>query len=176
MTLNTFNWSAILRRDVVAGLIVLLSLPAHCKEPQVKTLLDQIYRHYIGSSVGEGKGVALTDPKIVRGYFTMGLASLIIEDRAVETRRGEQPALDGDPFVGHPEWDISNLAIDVKETGPFRATGTVTFTNGGKPEKIVLELQRFGPDWRIADIEWQSGSLRGTFRRKAAYRIIAVPR
>jgi hypothetical protein len=85
-------------------------------------------------------------------------------------------SIDGDPFVGHPEWNISNLAIDVKETGPFRATGTVTFTNGGKPEKIVLELQRFGPDWRIADIEWESGSLRGTFRRKAAYRIIAVPR
>ena len=155
---------------------VLLTLPAQCKEPPIKAFLDQIYRHYVGSSVGEGKGVALTNPKIVRAYFTMGLASLIIEDRAVETRHGEQPVPEGDPFVGHPEWDISNLVIEVKEIGPFKATGIVTFTNGGKPEKIVLELQRFGPDWRIADIGWESGSLRSTFRRKAPYRNISAPR
>jgi hypothetical protein len=60
--------------------------------------------------------------------------------------------------------------------GAFKATGTVTFTNDGKPEKIVLELQRSGNDWRIADIDWDSGNLRGTFRRKAAYHGEALPR
>jgi len=180
MTGNVFNWLAISRRHFIASLIIVLSVPAHGKdhgkEQPIKAFLDQIYRHYVGSSTGEAKGIALPDPKAVRGYFTMGLASLIIEDRAIETRQGEQPALDSDPFVGHREWDISNMAINVKETGPFRATGTVTFTNGGKPEKIVLALQRLGSDWRIADIEWESGSLRNTFRRKAVDMGIAAPR
>ncbi len=115
--------------------------------------------------------LALTDAKAARAYFTVGLASLIIEDRTLEP-----PALEGDPFVGHREWDISNLAIEVKGIGAFKATGTVTFTNDGKPEKIVLELQRSGNDWRIADIDWDSGNLRGTFRRKAAYHSEALPR
>jgi hypothetical protein len=111
--------------------------------------------------------------KAVRAYFTVGLASLIIID---DRTHGELPVLDGDPFVGHREWDISNLAIEVKRTSAFKATGTITFTNDGKPEKIVLELQRFGNDWRIADIEWDSGSLRNAFRRRAAYDGEALPR
>ena len=60
--------------------------------------------------------------------------------------------------------------------GAFKATGTVTFTNDGKPETIVLELQRSGNDWRIADIDWNSGNLRRAFRRKAAYGGEALPR
>jgi hypothetical protein len=78
--------------------------------------------------------------------------------------------------VGHREWDISNLAIEVKGIGTFKATGTVTFTNHGKPGKIVLELQRSANDWRIADIDWDSGNLRSAFRRKAAYDGEAMPR
>jgi len=30
-------------------------------------------------------------------------------------------------------------------------------------------LLRSGKEWRIADIVWDSGSLRGLYRRKAAY-------
>ena len=101
---NAFSWRAILRHDVIVALIILVSAPAQSKEPQVKAFLDGIYRHYLGSSVGDGKGIALTNPKIVREYFTMGLASLIIDDRAIETRYGERPALDGDPFVGRHGW------------------------------------------------------------------------
>jgi len=101
------------------------------------------------------------------GPFIMGL---------LETKHGEPQALDGDPFVGHREWDISNLAIEVKGIGAFKATGTVAFTNDGKPEKIVLELQRSGNDWRIADIDWDSGNLRSAFRHKAAYVGETLPR
>jgi hypothetical protein len=46
--------------------------------------------------------------------------------------------------------------------------GTVTFMNSGKPQKVVLELLRSGNEWRIADIAWDSGTLRGLYRRKAA--------
>ena len=78
--------------------------------------------------------------------------------------------------MGPREWGISNLAIQVNGIGAFKATGTVTFTNHGKPGKIVLELQRSGNDWRIADIDWDSGNLRSAFRRKAAYDGEAMPR
>jgi hypothetical protein len=41
--------------------------------------------------------------------------------------------------------------------------------NFGKPEKVVLELLRSGEEWRIADVEWASGTLHGLYRRKTAY-------
>jgi len=32
--------------------------------------------------------------------------------------------------------------------------------NFGKPEKVVLELFSSGKEWRIADVQWDSGTLR----------------
>jgi hypothetical protein len=167
--MNAFSLAAISRRDVIASLIVLIPVPALGKERAAKTFLDEIYRHYVGSSLRDAKGIALADANAVRAYFTAGLALLIIEDEVVKIKHDEPPALDRDPFVGHREWDISDLAIEVKQIGGFKAIGTVTFTNSSKPEKVVLELQHLGNDWRIADIEWDSGGLRNAFRRKAAY-------
>jgi hypothetical protein len=132
-----------------------------------KSFLQQIYQNYVGSSTGAAKGVPLAAAKDVRGYFTVGLASLILEDRTSAAKRGEPPALDGDPFVGHQDWEISNLAVEVKDTGAAKAIGTVTFTNSGKQEKVVLELLRSGKDWRIADIQWDASSLRALYRKKA---------
>lgn len=181
MTATAFGRSAVSRRNIVAGLIVLVPIPTfgkepNAKEPSAKAFLDKIYRQYLGSSTSGTEGVALADAKAVRAYFTVGLASLIIDDRSLETAHGQSPVLDGDPFVGHREWDISSLAIKVKRISAFKATGTITFTNKGAPETIVLELQRFCNDWRIADIEWNSGSLRNAFRRRAAYDGEALPR
>jgi hypothetical protein len=161
------SWLAPWLAIVLAIVLASGSLPARAAEPSAKTFLDSIYRHYVGSSA-TANGVPITTAKAVRGYFTVGLASIIIEDRAAAAKRGEPPVLDGDPFVGHQDWDISNLVIDVKETGSVKAVGTVTFMNTGKPEKIMVELLRSGNEWRIADIEWDSGTLRGLFRRKAA--------
>jgi hypothetical protein len=64
---------------------------------------------------------------------------------------------------------VSDLSIDVKDTGAPKTVGTVTFVNFGKPEKVVLELLRSGEEWRIADVEWDSGTLHGLYRRKATY-------
>jgi hypothetical protein len=84
--------------------------------------------------------------------------------------------LDGDPFIGIQDWDISNLAIEVKDTGAFKAIGTVTFMNSGKHEQVVLELLRSGNDWRVADVAWDSGTLRALYRRHAARDSESVPR
>ena len=162
------SWRAIAAG--AAALLALAAVPAFAAGGSpAKAFLDSIYQQYVGNSAATAKGVPLANAKAVRGYFTVGLASLIIEDRAAAAKRGEPPVLDGDPFVGRQDWDISNLAIDVKDTGAFKAIGTITFVDSGKPSKIVLELLRSGNDWRIADIEWDSGSLRALYRRKAAH-------
>jgi hypothetical protein len=109
MTANAFPRAAMSRRNVIAGLIVLISIPTLRKGPASKAFLDEIYRHYVGDSTSDAKGIALTNAKAVRAYFTVGLASLIIEDRTLEIKRSEPPVLEGDPFVGHRQWDISKF-------------------------------------------------------------------
>lgn len=160
------------RRAFTAGLVVLatsFAAPAWARpsEPHAsaKGFLEDIYRAYVGSSPASAKGIVLDQPEIVRRYFSPGLASLILEDSAEARQRGEVPTLNGDPFVGHQEWQISDLAIDVKDS-TIKAVGTVSFTNFGKPEKLVLELLKVGESWRIADIRWPSGTLRELFRKK----------
>jgi hypothetical protein len=184
MPMNMFVRPALSRRSVLAGAAIAVAFPALpasaakavTKESVAKAFLDSIYQRYVGNSVETAKGIPLASAKSVRGYFTVGLASLIIDDQATAAKRGEAPVLDGDPFVGRQDWDISNLAIEVKETGALKAIGTVTFMNSGKPEKVVLELLRSGDDWRIADITWESGSLRGLYRRKATRDAETAPR
>ncbi len=166
------------RRRLALGFAAILAFPAvpafaggkrSTGEHPAKKFLGSIYQRYLGESSAAAAGIPLTDAQSVRSYFTSGLASLILEDRAAATTRGESSVLDGDPFIGHPEWDISDLSIDVKDTGAPKTFGTVTFMNFGKPEKVVLELLRSGNEWRIAEVEWDSGTLRGLYRRNAAY-------
>ena len=66
-----------------------------------------------------------------------------------------------------------NVAIvDLRPSSRVVAEGldvdfTVTIVNFGKSEKVVVELLKVGPDWRIADIQWDDAStLRGLFRKK----------
>jgi len=63
----------------------------------------------------------------------------------------------------------------LKDTAGFKTVGTVSFLNFGKPEKVTLELLRSGNEWRIADVAWDSGTLRGLYRPKAAYDGEAIP-
>jgi len=169
------------RRRLVLGLASTVAFPAvrafaggkppakEHKEHAAKKFLGSIYQRYLGKSSVAAAGVSLTDPQSVHNYFTFGLASLILEDRAAATKQGGPPALGTDPFVGRLEWDISDLSIDVKDSGGPKTVGTITLINFGKPERVVLELLRSGTEWRIADVEWDSGTLRGLYRRRAAY-------
>jgi hypothetical protein len=169
--------TAFSRRSLALGFVVALALsvvPAfagtrrRAGEHSAKQFLGSIYQHYLGKSSTAATGLALTDARSVRSYFTTGLAELILDDRAAATKQGESPVLNSDPFIGHSEWDISDLSVDVKESAGLKTVGTVSFLNFGKPEKVALELLRSGNEWRIADVEWDSGTLRGLYRRKAA--------
>jgi Protein of unknown function (DUF3828) len=131
-----------------------------------KAFLEAIYKNYMGDSATNALGVSLDGNAAVRRYFSAGLAHLMLEDEASAKRKNAVPALDGDAFVGHQEWEIADLAIDVKEKGPTKATGTVSFTNFGKPEKVVIELLNAGEGWRISDIQWPEGTLRALYRKK----------
>jgi hypothetical protein len=167
-TLTSTAWS---RRGFVFGLAALLVLPAIpafavASETSPKVFLDAIYQKYVGDSAKNAPGIPLDNNAAIRRYFSAGLARLMLEDRANAKQHDEVPALDGDAFIGHQEWEIADLAITVKEGGPSKATGTVTFTNFGKPEKVVLELLNAGDGWRISDIAWPDGTLRELYRKK----------
>jgi hypothetical protein len=158
------------RRLALIGFAVLLAMPAvpalaRVGEPSAKLFLEEIYRAYLGNSASQARGVALDQPAAVRRYFSPGLASLILEDSAQANRAGGTPTLNGDPFIGRQEWQISDLAIEVKDAS-VKAVGTVSFTNFGKPEKLVLDLLKVGDSWRIVDIRWPTGTLRELYRKK----------
>jgi len=159
----------------LASLVAFRAFPAfagrkrQAGKPVAEEFLGSIYQRYLGKSSAAGSGIVLAEAQSVRNYFTAGLASLILEDRAAATEQGGSPVLESDPFIGRSEWDISDLSIEVKDTGAVKAVGTVTFLNFGKPEKVVLELLRLGDEWRVADVKWDWGTLRGVYRRKAAY-------
>ena len=164
--------SPISRRAFAAGLAAVLAMPAPLlargaePPPTAKRFVEQIYGAYVGNAQKGANGVQLDTPTDVKRYFTPALAILILEDEAAAEKRGEEPTLDGDAFVGHQDWDIADLAVDVKEAGA-KAKATVSFKNFGKAETVVVELLRVGADWRIADIQWDDAStLRGLFRKK----------
>ena len=164
--------TTISRRAFAASLAAFLAMPApllaRAAEPPAtaKSFVEKIYGTYVGSATKGANGVQLDKAADIKRYFTPGLASLILEDEAAAQKRGEPPTLDGDAFIGHQDWDIADLSVDVKEIGA-KATATVNFTNFGKAEKVVVELLKVGADWRIADIHWDDAStLRGLFRNK----------
>jgi len=137
---------------------------ARTSDPSAKSFLQTIYETYLVGT-GEAKGISLDDPAAVRHYFSPGLAVLMLEDGAEATRRGAQPALSEDPFVGRQEGQIADLVIKVKNIG-IKAVATVNFTSQGKRQTVILELLKLGDDWRISDIQWESGSLRGLYRKR----------
>ncbi len=159
------------RRAVVSGLVALLALPAPllaraAEPPTAKRFVEQIYSAYVGSAQNGANGVQLDTATDLKRYFTPALAVLILEDEEAADQRGVEPTLDNDAFVGHEDWDIADLNVDVKEAGA-KAKATVSFTNFGKAEKVVVDLLKVGDDWRIADIQWHdAGTLRGLFRKK----------
>ena len=159
------------RRGLALSLAMVLAMPAsllaRAAEPSVsaKTFVQQIYASYVGNSAQTAKGIRLDSASTVKRYFSPGLASLILEDGTASRKRGEPPTLEGDPFVGRQDWNIDGLSINVKESG-LKATAVVTFTDAGKAAKVVVELLKTGESWRIADIQWDSGTLRGLYRKK----------
>lgn len=123
-----------------------------------QAFLEAIYKPYLGRSF-PGQPYSETSR-----FFVPGLAHAMNADVAAAKRRGEVPALDGDPFVDAQDWEIGNLAIAVVPKGTTAATGTVTFTNLGQAKKLVVDLEQTPAGWRIADIRGPGSSLRALYK------------
>jgi hypothetical protein len=125
--------------------------------------LHAIYGHYIGDPA-KALGLPLDTHAKIRRYFEPSLAALIIKDQDAAARRGETPVLDGDPFVDAQDWRIAAVDIRVQNADDGKATGVVSFQNGGKPMTVTLQLVKLQGVWKIGDIVWaDEGSLRGLY-------------
>lgn len=150
-----------MRGILVAGIMVLASLMAGvavAADAGAEAFVNGIYNTYKGAN---SNGVPLSDDATIRKYFEASLAKLIIDDR--KNAGDEVPTLDGDPFIDAQDWEIKNLKVVVADTGPGKAAATVTFTNSGEAKTIKLSLVKVGGAWKISDIDWGRGTLRGLF-------------
>lgn len=124
-----------------------------------EVFLEAIY----GAYRGEGDGVDLGDRAALDRYFTPDLAAMIADDRSRAEAADDVPLLDGDPFIDAQDWEIENLAVTVEHGADGKATGHVRFVNAGTPVAVDVMLVETPAGWRIRDIHWPNGSLRGLY-------------
>jgi Protein of unknown function (DUF3828) len=152
----------ILRRGFVFALLLATTGAAFAAEPSARDFLNGIYSAYKGKN---SKGVSLSNDAAHARYFTPALAKLIEDDAADAAKAGDVPSLEGDPFIDAQDWQINSFAIAVKETGPDKALGTVTFKNLKENMAVELDL-KLKEGWRIDEIRTKTGSLRDLFKKK----------
>ena len=158
----------IYRRPPLRGIVLTLAciaaliLPslARAEEATPQAFLTALYHRYEGK---HPRGVDYADARALARYLEPSLVALIMADRAAAAKRDEVPALDGDPFIDAQDGEITRLAVTTAIKRPDKATGTVTFRNSGKAMRLRLDLVRLEEGWRIADIVWPEGSLRGLY-------------
>jgi len=122
--------------------------------------LATIYQHYEGKNA---KGVDIDGKGALSRYFEPSLVALIEADEKAAAKRGDVPELDGDPFIDAQDWDITDLKIATQLDATDKATATVSFRNFNEPHSVTVKLVKLSVGWRIADIVWPEGSLRGLY-------------
>jgi hypothetical protein len=141
-------------------------LPAPARaDADAQKFLEAIYKRYVGQNT---PGVDLGNNEALLGYFTPELAALISADAEQAQKSDEVPALDGDPFVGAQDWDIKDIKVTVKDTGPGKALGLASFTNMGEKQVVELDLKKLPQGWRIDEIRWADATLRGILKGEGA--------
>ena len=152
---------SVLRRRLVLAAFGALPIAARAQPISAEGFLQSIYDPYLKHDF---KGQPYWQ---VDRYFAPELARIIEADMREAKRRGEVPALDGDPFIDAQDWDVENLAINVRTDGDGqKATGEVSFDNLGKRTQVTLDLLRTGMGWRIVDIKSPSGQLSDLYKKK----------
>ena len=56
------------------------------------------------------------------------------------------------------------MAIVVRDDTPEKAVAIVSFFNQGEPRQVELNLVKLTAGWRIDDIHWREGTLRGLYK------------
>jgi hypothetical protein len=147
---------------LLIGLSFLLPAASQAADQTPNAFLLAIYKQYVGKNA---PGVQLDYDSDYLKYFTPAMAKIIVDDSDKASKVGDVPTLDGDPFIGHQDWDITNLKITVDDMATDKTTGTVTFKNIGKPETITVDLLKVDGAWKIDDVHWVEDSLRGIFKQ-----------
>jgi hypothetical protein len=150
-------------RVVVAALAAfsLLLSPLAAQEPNPKTFVESIYQRYLGKNT---PGLDLTTREALDLYFTPSLADLIDKDAKEAEKLQEAPLLNGDPFVDAQDWEITDVAVTVQESSADRAIATASFNNLGKTMSVRLALALTPKGWRVDDVFWSEGNLRGLYK------------
>lgn len=133
------------------------------EEGTPRAFLEGIYKRY---TTGEAKGVSIGNRTQLDRYFTASLAADIDRDFAASKRKNEPPVLNGDPFIDAQDWDIKNVRISVSQENSAGATATVQFNNAGQERTVRHDLVRTAYGWRIDNIRWREGTLRGLYRKQ----------
>jgi hypothetical protein len=148
---------------IATVLFVLAALvsPPSAADDEAQRFIASIYAQY---GAPDTQGVVLDSREALEKYFVTDLAAMIDADTIAAEREDRPPALDGDPFVDAQEWDIKNVAIVVRDDTPEKAVAIVSFFNQGEPRQVELDLLKLTAGWRIDDIHWREGTLRGLYR------------
>lgn len=138
-----------------------LMAPPSAADDEAQRFIASIYAQY---GAPDTQGVVLDSREALEKYFVTDLAAIIDADGIAAERENRPPALDGDPFVDAQEWDIKNVAIVVRDDSPEKAVAIVSFFNQGEPHQVELNLVKLAAGWRIDDIHWREGTLRGLYK------------
>jgi hypothetical protein len=136
---------------------------ARAAEATPDKFLATIYHHYEGKNA---KGIDIFGKAALQRYFEPSLIALVAADEQAAAKRGDVPELDGDPFIDAQDWEITQLKIATQMDGTDKASATVSFKNFDEPHAVAVKLVRLPIGWRIADIIWAEGSLRGLYPEK----------
>ncbi len=150
------------RRSFIIALGLIAAGPAIAAEPSAQDFLAAIYARYKGK---DAKGVPFGTTAEINRLFTPSLARLIDADAKAAAKRGDVGVLDGDPFIDGQDFEVSDVTVDVKESGADKAVGTVKFKNFGKDVVVTHDLVNTKQGWRIDEIRMPSGSLRAVFKK-----------
>lgn len=136
-------------------------IPAPAQQASPKTFVENIYKTYLGKNT---PGLDLSTREALELYFTPSLADLIDNDAKEAEKQQEAPLLNGDPFVDAQDWEITDPVVTIQEAASDRATATATFKNFGKAVTVRLALLLTPKGWRVDDIFWSEGNLRGLYK------------
>jgi len=154
-------------RSVLLAFLVLIGCAtdgvAIAAEQSAQDFLGAIYAAYKGK---DAKGIELSRGGAAARYFAPSLARLIDADARAAAKRGDVPTLGSDPFIDAQDFEISAVAITVRQQGPDKAVGTVKFRNIDQNITVTLDLVKLKDSWRIDDIRTSNGSLRALFKKR----------
>jgi hypothetical protein len=148
-------------RRFILGFVLIAALGAAgasvAADTSAKDFITKIYDTYKGK---DAPGVTGTSDEDLLTVFEPGLVKLITKDAEEAEKKGEAPKLDGDPFVAAQEWDIESFDIVMRDTGPNKATATVSFKNQDKATSVTVDLVKIAAGWRVSNVHWSDGDLR----------------